>query len=188
MRARALPAAAVLALALALPSPAVAADRVVTVSDAGYSPDVVRLTLGSRVEFTFVDPGHSATSDVGFFDTGVQTGGLEREWFWASGSYRYHCTAHPSTTGRVRVPPRATEETDGGWLLWWADADAPDTTTYDVQVRRRGADAWRDLRSDTTDASASFDPARRGPWKVRARAVLTASGATSGWSPVLRLS
>jgi plastocyanin len=177
-----------LAVALAVPSPAAAADRVVTVSDFQYSPADPTLTLGSRVEFTFADPGHSATSDQGFFDTGVRADGFKRVWFPASGTYPFHCVNHASMTGSVRVPPRATAATDGGWLVRWADVEAPSTLSYDVQKRRPGGTRWRDWRTDTTDATTTFDPARSGTWRIRARSTSSAEGVgTSRWSPTLKV-
>ena len=178
--------AGMLGLALVVPSPAVAADRVVTVSSFQFSPDGVRLTLGSHVEFAFVDPGHSATSDDGFFDTSVRAGGLVRVPFPSSGTYPYHCVNHASMTGTVGVPPRVTLATDGGWLVRWADVEDPGTLTYDVQKRRPGRTGWRDWRTGTTDATATFDPRVGGTWQIRARTTLTDTG-TSRWSPIRKV-
>lgn len=179
----------VLLASLLVPVPtASAADRVVTVSDFSFSPDQVGLTLSSRIEFVFTDDNHSSTSDDGFWDTGEQPAeSLERIWFPSSGTYDYHCVNHASMTGSVGVRPRATGSSDDGWKLRWADAEAPDDRTYDVQVRRKGADAWKSFRSDTTSRIGSFDPKRAGTWKVRARTSRD-DGGTSRWSPVKRVS
>lgn len=172
---------------LAPVGPAAAADQPVTVSDFTFSPDPVRLTLASNVEYVFVDGGHSATSDDGFWDTGVQAAStMDRIWFPSSGTFDYHCTNHASMTGAVRVKPRATGSPEDGWTLRWASDDAPDNRRYDVQVRRQGADAWKDFRDDTAGATGSFDPRRGGTWKVRART--SGDGGTSRWSPVKRVS
>lgn len=163
--------------------PASAATVDVNVDNFAFDPGVVRVRLGDDVRWTFVDAtSHDTASDDGFWDSPLLNGGETFTWvFVSAGTFGYHCTPHPHMTGAVAVRPRA-KASDGGWTIRWA-TDTAAGYEYDVQVRRKGTDTWRELVTDTTDATALFEPPRSGTWFVRARTSTSDGAETSRWSP-----
>ena len=159
----------------------------VTVANVSFGPSRVTVGVGETVTWTFQDSmAHSATSDNGFFNTGLASGGASRTVrFRSAGKFPYHCMVHPHMVGRVSVPVSATGSAEDGWKLRWLAGDNPKNRGYDVQVRRKGAKTWTSFRKATTTGSARFDPGN-GAWQVRARTLKGA--ARSGWSPVVTLS
>ncbi len=152
-----------------------------------FGPTRVAVAVGETVTWTFQDATtHSATSDDGFFDTGLASSGATRTVrFRSAGTFAYHCSRHPHMTGRVRVPVSVTGSREDGWKLRWRAGKNPQGRSYDVQVRRKGTSTWKYLRRDTTAATGRYDPGK-GTWQVRARTV--DGSAKSGWSPVVKLS
>ena len=169
---------------VAVPAQAAAAD--VTVANMSFGPSRVTVRVGETVTWTFQDSmAHTATSDNGFFNTGLASGGATRSVrFRSAGTFPYHCMPHPHMTGRVRVPVTATGSKGDGWKLKWLAGDNPKGRAYDVQVRRKGDSSWKSFRKATTTASGRYDPGK-GTWQVRARTLKGA--AKSGWSPVRTL-
>jgi plastocyanin len=156
----------------------------VTVADMAFSPGTVTVAVGETVTWTFADAvPHTSTSDDGFWDSGIRSGGATyARKFKSAGTFAYHCTIHPMMRGRVRVPVTATGTPAKGWKLRWSTRKARGRTQFDVRVRR-GSGPWKLLETDTHAAAVRFDPARAGVWRVRAR---TEKGAKrSGWSPVV---
>lgn len=96
---------AVAALALALPSGARAPLVAVNVEFSDYRPDVLDVLPGETVNWSNVSTRtHTITSDTGLFDSGdVASGGRFAFTFNEVGTYRYHCTIHPSIVGEVDV-------------------------------------------------------------------------------------
>lgn len=158
----------------------------VTVQNMTFGPAAVTVRVGETVTWTFQDAlSHSATSDNGFFNTGLASSGQQRSVrFRSAGIFRYHCISHPHMTGKVKVPVRATGSRADGWKIVWLVGDNPRNRTYDVQVRRVGTTAWKSFRSRTAKASGRFDPGR-GTWQVRART--WKGSAKSAWSPTSKL-
>jgi len=172
---------------VATAAPVEAAGVTVTVKDMAFTPVRVTVALGSSVTWSFQDAmGHSATSNSGFFDTGVASGGATRSVrFRSAGTFGYHCSVHPLTmTGTVVVPMTAAGTESNGWTVRWRTGKNPAGRTYDVQVRRVGTKPWTAFRRGTTAASGRFDP-QSGHWQARARTVK--GTARSGWSPALTL-
>ncbi len=188
-RALAATAALVIPLLVAGPAagPAEAAGATVTVANMAFGPTRATVGLGESVTWRFEDAmGHSATSDEGFFDTGVASGGATRSiTFRSAGTFGYHCSLHPLTMqGVVVVPMTAHGTVADGWTLRWRTGKNPAGRTYDVQVRRQGSKPWTTFRKGTTTATGRFDPGS-GSWQARARTVKGA--ARSGWSPAVKL-
>lgn len=172
MRALALAVAAAGGLVLALPSVAAGPTTDVNVEFSDYRPDRLDVLPGETVSWTNVSTRtHTVTSDTGVFDSGNLVGGARFSVrFDTVGSYRYHCTIHPSIVGEVDVrrvtlatlPPAAVPagtkvELDG------RTADA--TTPVAVQRRAQGA-AFRTV--------ATVTPAADGTWKATVPADATA--------------
>lgn len=177
-------AAAVLAIGVTLvPSvPAQAVGASVTVANFAFTPKVVQVPVGGIVTWNFQST-HTTTSNQGFWDSGVKSSGQAfSRTFASSGAYPYRCTIHASMHGTVNVPVTASGTPAHGWTLKWSTVNGSGATSFDVQVRRPGSATWRPLKTDTTLASAKFNPARSGAYAVRART--TVGSRTSGWSPL----
>ena len=167
-----------------LVTPAAATGAEVAVRDISITPATVTVGQGETVTWVF-HAMHTSTSNQGFWDSGARSSGDFAVTFPDAGTFGYHCSMHPSMTGRVRVPVRATGTAATGWRLRWsARTSTPVGRRFDVQVKRVGATTWTWLRRATARRSASFDPSRGGSYLVRARTRNTGVGA-SGWSPAL---
>jgi plastocyanin len=165
-------------------APASASSAVVSVQDFSFTPAVVTVGQGETVTWTF-HALHTTTSNQGFWNSGARSTGSYAVAFPDAGTFGYHCSMHPSMTGRVRVPVQASGAPATGWRLRWsARTGTPADRRFDVQVKRAGASTWTWLRRATARRSAMFDPSRHGSYLVRAR---THNGAVgrSGWSPAL---
>lgn len=176
--------AAVLAIGVTLApwAPAQAVGASVTVANFAFTPKVVQVPVGGTVTWSF-QATHTTTSTQGFWDSGAKSSGQTfSRTFASSGSYAYHCTIHTSMHGTVNVPVAASGTPAVGWTLRWSTVNGGGATSFDVQVRRPGSATWRPLKTDTTLASAKFNPARSGAYAVRART--THGSGTSGWSPL----
>lgn len=77
----------------------------VKISDFSFQPASISVTTGSTVVWTNEDSvSHTITADDGSFDSGSIAGGSRFEHIFSqSGTYRYHCSIHPSMTGEVAV-------------------------------------------------------------------------------------
>ena len=92
-------------LLLAAPSGADTTPAEVAIEFGDYRPDLLDVLPGETVKWTNVSVRtHTVTSDTGLFDSGNVTGGSGFAFtFSEPGSYRYHCTIHPSIVGEVDV-------------------------------------------------------------------------------------
>jgi plastocyanin len=77
----------------------------VEIEDFAYSPDPVRISVGTTVRWTNNDDAeHTVTSDTGVFDSEDLKIGESFEYrFDVPGTYPYHCEIHPSMQGTVIV-------------------------------------------------------------------------------------
>jgi plastocyanin len=165
------------------------AETTVLALDDYFLPSFATVSRGETVvwDFSDADRSHTATdsSGMGLFDSGlVSPGGPSFAYaFEAAGSYPYTCTIHTNDmNGRVNVPVRAWP--DSGRLgrtfrVRWATGTAPDGFVYDVQ-RKRNDGSWRSWSSGTAPL-ATFEPARGGTYRFRAR-LRKESGGASDWS------
>jgi plastocyanin len=156
----------------------------VTVANMAFSPASVSTALGGSVTWTFADTiSHTTTSDQGFWDSGIRSGGATySHTFGSAGTFAYHCTIHAMMHGTVKVPLTARGSASQGYKLTWATATGTHGITYDVQTRL-GSGRWVFLKKATTGTHAKLNPAKAGKYSVRAR---TSKGAKrSGWSPTV---
>ena len=173
------------------PAPVVAGgSTTVTVASSTFSPSKVFVGLGDSVTWVFEDGvAHTSTSDQGFWDSDLHSGGAE--WslsFPSAGTFPYHCTPHPHMTAKVVVPYKVTGGSKtAGWKLRWATGAAPEGLAYDVQYKRSGTSTWRSFRTDTAKPAGTFNPTRDGRYAVRARTSNTADDRESSWSPTRTL-
>lgn len=159
----------------------------VTVAHFAFTPQRLSVPLGGRVVWTFPEPmNHTTTSDNGFWDSRVRSGGATYgHTFPTAGRYPYHCRIHASMHGKIVAPMTAGGSAAQGWHLRWASA-MPTGFTVDVQVRRPGSASWASLHRATLRVGGSFHPAKPGSYGLRART--HHGGHTSGWSPVVTVS
>ena len=164
MKPLALAAAAGAALVLALPSIAAAPTTDVNIEFSDYRPDLLDVLPGETVSWTNVSTRtHTVTSDDGLFDSGnVEPGSGFRFTLATIGTYRYHCTIHPSIVGEVDVrrvtldalPPAALA---AGAKVEFSGRTADAPTPVLVQQKRAGT---------TFKTVATVAPAADGGWKT----------------------
>lgn len=103
--------AALLAIALGGGSLASASDlatasgsKTVTIKNFAYGPSTLHISPGTRVVWVNSDSvTHTATS-AGSFTTGkIKPGHAAAVRFGSRGTYRYHCTIHPTMRGKIVV-------------------------------------------------------------------------------------
>lgn len=106
MRLRRLGLVAVAALLVLVPTGAGASSpQEVGIEFSDYRPSPLDVLPGETVLWTNVSVRtHTVTSDTGLFDSDqVQSGDRFSFQFNEVGTYRYHCTIHPSITGEIDV-------------------------------------------------------------------------------------
>ena len=83
----------------------ISAKVYVSVTDTGFSPQVIALSAGDTVVWTNKGTiSHSVFSDNSIiFNGGLAPGASYSHVFKYSGSYSYHCGAHPNLKGTVVV-------------------------------------------------------------------------------------
>jgi plastocyanin len=106
VRLRRLGLVAVAALLVLVPTGAGASSpQEVSIEFSDYRPSPLDVLPGETVLWTNVSVRtHTVTSDTGLFDSDqVQSGDRFSFQFNEVGTYRYHCTIHPSITGEIDV-------------------------------------------------------------------------------------
>ena len=88
------------------PSPVPAPEQIkINIINFGFSPQEIRIPQGSRVTWTNKDStSHTVTSDNNLFSSSLL--GNESQFsriFNEKGSFSYHCSPHPSMTGKIIV-------------------------------------------------------------------------------------
>jgi predicted lipoprotein with Yx(FWY)xxD motif/plastocyanin len=73
-------------------------------------PANVTVVAGATVTWTNADSApHTVTADDGAFDSGdINQGGTYQRSFASAGTFKYHCTIHPTMTGSVTVTSAAS--------------------------------------------------------------------------------
>lgn len=151
-------------LVLALPSVAAAPTVEVSIEFAAYRPNQLDVLPGETVTWTNVsERTHTVTSDDGLFDSGNVAGGRSFAFtFNTVGTYRYHCTIHPSIAGEVAVR-RVTLDTLPTAALAVGTRVELDGRTADptqpVSIERR-------VDGGVFQAVATAAPAVGGAWKA----------------------
>jgi plastocyanin len=89
------------------PSPGLSAiptTRVKIVNFA-FKPRVLSIAKGTRVKWVNRDGvSHTTTSNKGIWDSGaLRTGETFRRVFKKAGTFKYHCSIHPTMTGKIVV-------------------------------------------------------------------------------------
>ena len=177
----------------------------VYVSNAGFNPSEVTVSLGRFVNWRFGNSGtpHAVVdaTGLGLFDSGTryfygdEFG--QHTWRWKfrhAGSYPYRCHAVPGDhmsnsvpTGVVHVPvglsqasaPLGTPVT----VTWLVGRIGGGDRSFDVIWRAVGAERWKRLATDSREASAVLQPPAPGRYEIRARLQAPSAFVTSDWSP-----
>jgi plastocyanin len=170
--ARRLALAAVLGLLVLVPAGGAApGPQEVSIEFSDYRPSQLDVLPGETVLWTNVSVRtHTVTSDTGLFDSGqVQSDDRFGFQFNEVGTYRYHCTIHPSITGEVDVR-RVT-------LGLFPTAVVKVGTPVDVDGRT--ADPKQPVVVQRKPGGGSFatvatvTPAADGTWKATVKAEVT---------------
>jgi plastocyanin len=158
----------------------------------GFSPATrTTSTPGTTVHWQWNGASASVTSTGGLplLKSQVKSSGTYAVTFWSAGSFPYHSAANPSLKGTVQVTMCNVPKTalviaatsfqvasahHAGWVA-------------DVQVLRPGAAKWAWLKTDVTTTWATFTPARKGTYQLRARLRDKAAKKASGFSPASTL-
>jgi plastocyanin len=159
----ALVAGCALALLVFVPSSVGAASTDVSIEFSDYRPSQLDVLPGETVTWTNVSlRTHTVTSDSGVFDSGeVAGGGRFSQRFDAVGTYRYHCTIHPSITGEIDVRRVTLDPLPPGAVLVGKPVELSGRTADPgrvVGIQRLDGSSW------TTVATAT--PAADGSWKT----------------------
>jgi plastocyanin len=192
----ALPAAIAYAdLLKADPAAATAYDFYVYVQDS-FSPTSVTLAnVGQIVEWGFQDSiyTHTATDPSRVVNSGPKTPWNVYDGQMSfSGTYRYRCTetTHAPMNGTVKVPMSvdpAFGPLGTSFTLGWSQISGLSEYSFDVQKKRPTDSTWKPLITGTSDRGIIFTPRSKGIFSFRSRARRTATGKTSGWSPVITI-
>jgi plastocyanin len=181
---RSLAAAALAACVLLAPAGAAERPQEVNIEFSAYGPAQLDILPGETVAWTNVSlRTHTVTSYDGLFDSDkIASGGHFSYQFKEVGTYRYHCTIHPTITGevdvrRVILGPLPTAAVAVGAKVEFTGRTADPTQSVTIQRSTNGG-------AFTTIATAK--PAADGTWKTMVGAQATgdyraaSAGGTSG--------
>jgi plastocyanin len=180
---------------LCLDGTAQADTYTIDVDAGGFDPGRIAVRLGDDVQWSNVDTtDHRARSDEhGFFDSGrIDSGQVSAATTFASaGTYRYHDTLQPSSSGVVEVPVRirphgATTPSPGALVRIRVADDRLPGRTYDLQRKLDHGD-WTTILRRSAHVVVRMRPRHTGTFRFRARVHLAGTGAMSRWSPAVRM-
>ena len=164
MTTKALVAAASVVCLLLAPASAAVKPQEVNIEFSDFRPSQLNVLPGETVSWTNVSQRtHTVTSDTGLFDSGsVVENGHFAFRFDEVGTYRYHCTIHPSIVGeidvrRVTLGPLPTAAVAVGTKVEFEGRTVDPSQPVSIQRSVNGA-------AFTTIATAS--PAADGTWKT----------------------
>jgi plastocyanin len=92
-------------LAVTVVGSVLAAEEPVTIEGFAFDPADLTVSVGDTITWSNKDSAaHTATADGGSFDTGaIASGSATSVTFATAGTFTYHCSIHPTMTGRVVV-------------------------------------------------------------------------------------
>src|SRR3954451_13424740 len=162
----------------------------IDVQDFAFSPTSRTPAQDTAVLFRLLGPSqHTVTDTSGLvlFDSGpLPAGTTYTVPVLGAGQYPFACTIHPSMTGVLKVGVVASPSsgsTTTTFTIQWAVDEAPAGYVFDVQVKRPGTTAWKELATDTTTGQLTFSPDKgTGTYSFRGRTQLAGSTATTQWS------
>jgi len=155
-----------------------------------FEPSALTVPRGTTLVFEFSGSrSHTATdgTGMGLYDSGVVApGGPSFSYRYdAAGRYPFVCTLHAGMSGAVTLPITVSPSsvaTGDTVVVRWARMRAADGHVYDVRIRKPGG-SWRAWRHGVVGKERTFEPARTGTFRFRARMRAQGGDAASGWSP-----
>ncbi len=162
-------------------------DKTVTASGVSFSPQTVRGSAGTTVNWVKEDGTHTVRSATDMFMAGAAQWPYSR--VFSAGTFGYYCEFHSGMSGRVRIKPRVSNAPDGlPFTVRWATGDTNTGSQFKVQYRVDGG-SWKTWRSSTSGAAGVFGKGGAPTVVVAGRTyafrVKSISGnSSSGYSPV----
>jgi len=177
----------------------------------GFAPAEATVLFNDAVQWTNTSDvaAHDATEEHGLFASHVEPKRIGEVLWLGAGTFKYHCTIHPSMRGSVSAAPYAYIDTRtvkkrkrikkrgknvryktvkvlvGYVVVTWGVQAPGYSLVYDVQRRRPGG-AWETFADGTSTLSAAFKGGATGSkWELRARLRrLAEADKASDWSPL----
>jgi len=84
-------------------TPSTTLDNTVTAKNFSFDPQELTVTAGTEVTFKNEDSVTHTVTGTDFDSGDIQPGGEFKHTFATAGSYDYHCSIHPSMTGKIVV-------------------------------------------------------------------------------------
>ncbi len=171
------------------PPPPPPTGTVVTMTDLGYTPTIVKPAQGTAVTWSFTGLGTHGVIDnngMALYSSGAKPAGSTFAFtFSAAGTYNYKDPYNTLLTGQVKVPMKVTPAsgtTATPVTVRWASMATFAPWAFDVQIRRPGG-LWVTFRTAVTYAYATFTPdSGTGTYSFRSRLRNTSTGAATGYS------
>lgn len=186
-------------------------NRLIKVSKAAITPDVVSVRRGGLVQWDFKNGPHAfadrlytVTDPLDFIelDGNVLWAGHRANTFFSAGTFPYSVdvqsrnaqhgvwgppVTHDATIQSLMRVSRARVEKGDKVTISWASKPAPGEWSYDVQIKRPDETSFSGWKTEVTEPSDDFRPGQKGTYRFRARLHRVSDNATSGWSPVRSL-
>src|SRR5450756_3230161 len=83
--------------------PPTTSGNTVTAKNLSFDPQELTVTAGTEVTFKNEDSVTHTFTGTDFDSGDIQPGGEFKHTFATAGSYDYHCSIHPSMTGKIVV-------------------------------------------------------------------------------------
>ncbi len=84
-------------------TPSTTSGNTVTAKNFSFDPQELTVTAGTEVTFKNEDSVTHTFTGTDFDSGDIQPGGEFKHTFATAGSYDYHCSIHPSMTGKIIV-------------------------------------------------------------------------------------
>jgi plastocyanin len=84
-------------------TPSTTSGNTVTAKNFSFDPQELTVTAGTEVTFKNEDSVTHTFTGTDFDSGDIQPGGEFKHTFATAGSYDYHCSIHPSMTGKIVV-------------------------------------------------------------------------------------
>ena len=79
------------------------ATNAVTISNFSFQPQGITVAAGTEVTWTNSDSTDHTIIGTGFDSGNLSKGGIFKHTFNTAGTFDYHCSIHPTMTGKVIV-------------------------------------------------------------------------------------
>lgn len=161
--------------------------------DAGFTPPLGDLKLGSRVQWTFLGPREHAVTDasgLGLFDSGQRSiVSYFRFDLQAAATYAYGDPENGDLKGEIPVPVRLPRKGRLGeaFAVTWALQAFPPDIVFDVEVKAPGEPGFQAWQDGIRELSAPYTPLEAGTFEFRARLRRSTGPDATRFSPPARI-